>query len=97
MPTTTDELLSKMPEIVRATRVQLNYWKSQSWAMTVQMSREWLTVHAGSAEVAEGLASFHEKRHVDYEGLRSSIENAGAGPSDSARAGSALDQEIHDV
>jgi enoyl-CoA hydratase/carnithine racemase len=73
-----DELLSKMPEIVRATRVQLNYWKSQSWAMTVQMAREWLTVHAASAEVAEGLASFHEKRHVDYERLRTDIEEAGS-------------------
>ena len=44
----------KMPEIVRATRVQLNFWKNLSWAMTVQMAREWLTVHAASAEVAGG-------------------------------------------
>jgi enoyl-CoA hydratase/carnithine racemase len=71
------ELLDKMPEIVRATRVQLNYWKSQSWAATVQMSREWLTVHAASAEVAEGLASFHEKRPPNYERLRTDIEEAG--------------------
>jgi 1,4-dihydroxy-2-naphthoyl-CoA synthase len=71
------ELLSKMPEIVRATRVQLNYWKSQAWAATVQMAREWLTVHAASAEVAEGLASFHEKRPPDYERLRTDIEEAG--------------------
>jgi enoyl-CoA hydratase/carnithine racemase len=71
------ELLSKMPEITRATRVQLNYWKSQSWAATVQMAREWLTVHAASAEVAEGLASFHEKRPPDYEKLRTDIEDAG--------------------
>jgi hypothetical protein len=72
------ELLAKMPEIVRATRVQLNFWKDLSWAMTVRMAREWLTIHAGSAEVAEGLASFHEKRPVDYEHLRRSIELAGA-------------------
>ncbi|HEY8134713.1 MAG TPA: enoyl-CoA hydratase/isomerase family protein, partial [Candidatus Limnocylindrales bacterium] len=71
------ELLDKMPEIVRATRVQLNYWKSQAWAGTVQMAREWLTVHAASAEVAEGLASFHEKRPPDYEKLRTDIEEAG--------------------
>jgi 1,4-dihydroxy-2-naphthoyl-CoA synthase len=71
------DLIEKMPEIVRATRVQLNYWKSQSWAGTVQMAREWLTVHAASAEVAEGLVSFHEKRPPDYEKLRTDIEEAG--------------------
>jgi Enoyl-CoA hydratase/carnithine racemase len=72
-----DELLAKMPEIMRATRVQLNYWKSQAWAATVQMAREWLTIHAASAETAEGLASFHEKRAPDYERLRTDIEEKG--------------------
>jgi enoyl-CoA hydratase/carnithine racemase len=71
------ELLEKMPEIVRATRVQLNLWKNLSWGMSIHMAREWLTVHAASAEVAEGLASFHEKRPPDYEKLRSDIEEAG--------------------
>lgn len=91
-----DELLSKMPEIVRATRVQLNLWKNLSWGMSIQMAREWLTVHAASAEVAEGLASFHEKRHVDYERLRDGMVNAGGG-SEPARVAAELDQEIHDV
>ena len=67
------ELLAKMPEIVRATRVQLNFWKDLSWAMTVRMAREWLTIHAGSTEVAEGLASFHEKRPPDYEALHAAL------------------------
>ena len=48
-----------------------------SWGLTVQMAREWLTVHAASSEVAEGLASFHEKRPPDFEKLRKEIENAG--------------------
>jgi len=72
-----EELLAKMPEIVRATRVQLNFWKDLSWAMTVHMAREWLTIHAASSEVAEGLASFHEKRPPDFEKLRNEIEDAG--------------------
>jgi enoyl-CoA hydratase/carnithine racemase len=71
------ELLEKMPEIVRATRVQLNLWKNLSWGMSIHMAREWLTVHAASAEVAEGLASFHEKRPPNYEKLRTDIEEAG--------------------
>lgn len=71
------ELMTKMPEIVRATRAQLNLWKNLSWGMSIHMAREWLTVHAASAEVAEGLASFHEKRPPDYENLRRKIEEAG--------------------
>lgn len=81
-------LLEKMPEIVRATKVQLDFWKDLAWASTIRMAREWLTVHAGSAEVAEGLASFHGKRPVDYEGLRRAIAEAG---------NDRLDQEIHDA
>jgi enoyl-CoA hydratase/carnithine racemase len=72
-----NELTSKMPEIVRATRVQLNLWKNLSWGMSIQMAREWLTIHAASAETLEGLSSFHEKRPPDYEKLRSDIEEAG--------------------
>lgn len=67
-------LLEKMPEIVRATKVELDFWKDMAWSMTIRMAREWLTVHAGSAEVAEGLDSFDEKRPVDYEALRRAIE-----------------------
>jgi hypothetical protein len=68
-----------MPEIVRATKTQLNFWKDYSWAMTIKMAREWLTVHAASAEVAEGLEAFHAKRPVDYAALRRAITEAGAG------------------
>ena len=57
--------------------MQLNLWKNLSWGMSIQMAREWLTIHAASAEVAEGLASFHEKRAPDYEQLRTDIEDAG--------------------
>ena len=90
------ELLAKMPEIVRATRVQLNFWKDYSWAMTVKMAREWLTVHAASDEVEEGLMAFHQKRPVDYDRLRSEIIEAG-GPPEVGEVARELDQEIHDV
>lgn len=72
-----EALLEKMPEIIRATKVQLDYWKDQAWAATIRMAREWLTVHAASAEVAEGLAAFADKRPVDYEALRRSIDESG--------------------
>jgi enoyl-CoA hydratase/carnithine racemase len=72
-----DELLAKMPEVLRAAKVELDFWKDLSWSLTIRMAREWLTIHAASAEVAEGLASFEGKRPVDYEALRRSIEEAG--------------------
>ena len=86
------ELLAKMPEIVRATRVQLNFWKDLSWSMTTRMAREWLTVHAASDEVEEGLMSFRQKRPPVYERLRADIEHAG-GPAEVAEIARPHDQE----
>ena len=74
-----NKLLLRLPEIVRYTRHQLNFWRDLSWHMTVQHARDWLSVHSNSAEVAEGLAAFHEKRHVDVPGLRARLANAGPG------------------
>ena len=92
-----DELLSKMPEIIRATRVQLNLWKNMSWGLTVQMAREWLTIHAASDEVEEGLMSFRQKRPPDFERLRTDIEQAGGPPQVQAVADELADEEIHDA
>jgi enoyl-CoA hydratase/carnithine racemase len=64
------KLLQRLPEVVRYTRHQLNFWRDLSWNLTVQHARDWLSVHSSSAEVAEGLAAFHEKRRVDVDGLR---------------------------
>jgi enoyl-CoA hydratase/carnithine racemase len=69
----TDELLAKMPEIVRATKAQLHFWKDLAWSLTIRHAREWLTIHADSAEVTEGLASFHEKRAIDHDALREEL------------------------
>lgn len=64
-------LLDKMPEVFRYTKQQTNFWKEFSWAMTVGHARDWLSVHADSAETREGLESFYQKRPVDYDSLRS--------------------------
>ena len=81
------ELLAKLPETIRATKAQVNFWKDLSWSVTIRNAREWLTIHADSDEVREGLASFGEKRKPDYERLRESLAGAGAsgsGPSSGA-------------
>lgn len=63
-------LYETLPEVVRYTKQQLNFWRDLPWALTVGHAREWLTLHADSAEVSEGLSSFEEKRPVDYRRLR---------------------------
>ena len=73
------ELLAKLPETIRATKAQVHFWKDLSWALTIRQAREWLTIHAASAEVRSGLESFREKRLPDYEALRESAASAGFG------------------
>jgi enoyl-CoA hydratase/carnithine racemase len=72
------ELLAKLPETIRATKAQTHFWKDLAWSLTIRHAREWLTIHAASGEVAEGLASFRDKRPPDYEGLRTGLERAGS-------------------
>ncbi len=64
------KLLHKMPEVFRYTKQQTNFWKEFAWSMTVGHARDWLSVHADSAETREGLDSFYQKRQVDHEALR---------------------------
>lgn len=68
-----DKLLHRMPEILRYTKQQTNFWRDFSWSMTVGHARDWLSIHADADETAEGLAAFYEKREVDYAGLRESM------------------------
>jgi enoyl-CoA hydratase/carnithine racemase len=65
-----ERLVAKLPEVTRYTKQQLNFWRDFSWHLTVGHARDWLTLHAGSAETHEGLRAFHEKRPVDYTGIR---------------------------
>jgi len=74
-----DKLLNKLPESMRYTKQQLNFWREFSWSMTIGHVKDWLTVHTGSAEVAEGITAFAEKRPVDYAKLRKRPESRPAG------------------
>jgi enoyl-CoA hydratase/carnithine racemase len=64
------KLLDKMPEIIRYTKQQTNFWRDFSWSLTAGHARDWLSIHADAAETEEGLDAFHNKRPVDYQGLR---------------------------
>ncbi len=72
------KLLDKLPEIVRYTRQQMNFWKDLSWSLTVGHTRDWLAIHSASPETLEGVSAFAEKRHPDYEMLRRKAEADGS-------------------
>lgn len=65
-----DRLLAKLPESIRYTKQQTNFWRDLSWGLTVQHARDWLTVHTGAYETFEGIRAFVEKRPIDYDALR---------------------------
>lgn len=60
------KLYNKLPECTRYTKQQLNFWRDFSWAMTIGHARDWLTLHAGSLETAEGLRAFRKKTEMPY-------------------------------
>ncbi|GJQ21150.1 MAG: 1,4-dihydroxy-2-naphthoyl-CoA synthase [Bacteroidia bacterium] len=66
-----EKLIRKLPEVTRYTKQQLNFWREFSWAMTIGHLKDWLTVHTGAPEIAEGIRAFSEKRPVDYMAIRS--------------------------
>jgi enoyl-CoA hydratase/carnithine racemase len=71
------ELLAKLPETIRATKAQVQVWKDFSWSMTIRHAREWLTIHAGSPEVGEGLRAFRSRELPSYEALRDGLVATG--------------------
>ena len=71
-----EKLVNKLPESTRYTKQQLNFWREFSWSMTIGHARDWLTVHTGSDEVAEGVRAFVEKRPIDYKKLRKQSSKA---------------------
>lgn len=65
-----EKLYNKLPECLRYTKQQLNFWRDLSWHTTIGHAREWLSVHNLSDEVKEGIKAFNEKRGVNYKKIR---------------------------
>jgi enoyl-CoA hydratase/carnithine racemase len=64
------KLYNKLPECTRYTKQQLNFWRDFSWSLTIGHARDWLSLHAGSQEVAHGLESFDKKQEMNYQAIR---------------------------
>jgi enoyl-CoA hydratase/carnithine racemase len=65
-----EKLLAKLPEKMRYTKQQLNFWRDLSWHTTIGHGRDWLSVHNTSPETWEGVSAFNEKRLPDYKEIR---------------------------
>jgi enoyl-CoA hydratase/carnithine racemase len=77
--TMSEKLINKLPESLRYTKQQVNFWREFSWGMTIGHARDWLTVHTGSDEVREGIEAFVGKREIDYKKLRAKIARRRSG------------------
>jgi enoyl-CoA hydratase/carnithine racemase len=70
-------LRRKLPEAIRYTKAQLNWWRDLVWAQTVPHARDWLAIHSTADETREAVAAFHEKRAPRYEEIRALQAGAG--------------------
>jgi enoyl-CoA hydratase/carnithine racemase len=70
-------LARKLPETIRYTKAQLNWWRDLVWSQTIGHARDWLAVHSTADETHEAIAAFHEKRAPRYAELRSAGSGAG--------------------
>jgi len=73
-----ENLARKLPETIRYTKTQLNWWRDLVWGQTIQHARDWLAVHSTSDETHEAVNAFHEKRAPRFAELRAL--QAGDGP-----------------
>jgi enoyl-CoA hydratase/carnithine racemase len=63
-------LARKLPEAMRYTKTQLNWWRDLVWSQTIEHARDWLAVHSTADETREAVAAFHEKRAPRFAEVR---------------------------
>ena len=80
-------LRRKLPETIRYTKAQLNWWRDLVWSQTVTHARDWLAVHSTSSETKEAVAAFHAKREPAYDALRATSADRGRTCPDCGEAG----------
>ncbi|HYN63672.1 MAG TPA: enoyl-CoA hydratase/isomerase family protein [Candidatus Limnocylindrales bacterium] len=73
-----EKLRRKLPETMRYTKTQLNWWRDLVWSQTVTHARDWLAIHSGSDETREAVTAFHESRTPRYDELRTATATTGA-------------------
>jgi enoyl-CoA hydratase/carnithine racemase len=80
-------LRRKLPETMRYTKAQLNWWRDLAWAQTITHARDWLAIHSTSDETREAVAAFAEKREPRYDALRAAAAGTGRTCAECGEAG----------
>ncbi|MFN2484030.1 MAG: enoyl-CoA hydratase/isomerase family protein [Candidatus Limnocylindria bacterium] len=72
-----ESLRRKLPETMRYTKQQLNFWRDLSWSLTIGHARDWLAIHSGSDETREAVSAFRDKRPPRFDELRAAQAEGG--------------------
>jgi naphthoate synthase len=57
-----ESLAAKLPQTVRYTKQQLNFWRDLSWHETVNHARDWLALSMATDEPREALEKFLRRK-----------------------------------
>jgi enoyl-CoA hydratase/carnithine racemase len=57
-----ESLVAKLPQTVRYTKQQLNFWRDLSWHETVNHARDWLALSMATDEPREGVEKFLRRK-----------------------------------
>jgi enoyl-CoA hydratase/carnithine racemase len=57
-----EKLAAKLPQTVRYTKQQLNFWRDLAWHSTVGHARDWLALSMATDEPKEAVRAFLERR-----------------------------------
>ncbi len=63
-------LRAKLPEALRYTKTQLNWWRDLAWSQTITHARDWLAIHSTADETREAVEAFQAKRAPRYAAMR---------------------------
>ena len=57
-----EKLAAKLPQTMRYTKQQLNWWRDLSWHETVGHARDWLSLSMLNDEAKEAIQAFLDKK-----------------------------------
>ncbi|HEV8269583.1 MAG TPA: enoyl-CoA hydratase-related protein, partial [Thermoanaerobaculia bacterium] len=60
-----ESLAAKLPQTVRYTKQQLNFWRDLSWHETVNHARDWLALSMATDEPREAVEKFLARKRSD--------------------------------
>jgi enoyl-CoA hydratase/carnithine racemase len=57
-----EKLATKLPQTVRYTKEQLNFWRNLAWNETIGHARDWLALSMATEEPKEAVRKFLDRK-----------------------------------